>query len=543
MSATDELRPWWQRHPERLQWELTNFADLGLAVDHAIGGSGPVLETTLELSDGREIPVRLSFPFEYPLKPPSATVQSGLLGPPHEVNGGLCLFDDAANQWNPQRSAAELINTRVHPLLEAILVEGALPDSAEEQIPDQVGKLYIPSKNSLVFVPDPYWGALPEVRSGPLILTGDGEHRLVAYAEGFGLSEPKLRERLGCDEGIAVGRWAELADPPSGYQDPGSLLDRASASLPNLLDSVSFADSAPTTPQWIALNYPEEGPSIGQWRRQWVLLELSNDDDAQIWEVQALSLAERQLRTPELKGLETAKIVLLGVGSLGSKVAIELAKASCGVLILVDPDAYDVNNAVRHELPLTSAGVNKAEAMAKTIEAANPFCRVEAKRLGVGSNVRSAAEFLAALDGAALIVETTGSRAVTRIAQRYCQIAGVSLLTGSLTRGARGGDMILLGTDDCFDCFLLAQQEGVIPVPEATPEAPLVMPVGCADPAFSGAGFDASELSSALARMAIRATGLTTYPTLDHNWEVLNFASEPHFKQGTIEPNPNCGHH
>jgi hypothetical protein len=69
-----------------------------------------------------------------------------------------------------------------------------------------------------------------------------------------------------------------------------------------------------------------------------------------------------------------------------------------------------------------------------------------------------------------------------------------------------------------------------------------VLPVGCADPAFSGAGFDASELASAVARMAIRATALTQYPPLDHNWAVINFTEEPHWTQGTIEPNATCGH-
>jgi molybdopterin/thiamine biosynthesis adenylyltransferase len=545
MSATDELRPWWERHPERLQWEVANFADRGLVVDYVIGGNGPVVDTKLKLSDGREIPVRLSFPFEYPFKPPSANVESGLLGPPHEVAGGLCLFDDAANQWNPQRSAAELVDVRVRPLIEAILVQGDLSSSAEEQIPDQVGKLYMPSKSGVVFVPDPYWAPLPDVRSGPLVLTGDGSHRLVAYAEEFGLSEPRLRKRLDCDDGIAIGRWAEFASPPSGYQTPENLLSNAHAALPGLFEPVSFADS-PRNPEWIALNYEEEGPSVGQWRRQWVVFELSDENappvGAEIWEVQALSLAERQLRTPELVGLDTAKIVLLGVGSLGSKVAVELAKASCGTLVLFDSDSYDVNNAVRHELPTTSAGARKAEAVGSAIEAINPFGQIEVKTITVGYNQLSANEFLAALEGAVLVIETTGSRAVTRIAQRYCRIAGVPLLAGSLTRGARGGDMVLLGPEDCFDCFLLAQQQGIVPMPAATLEAPPVMPVGCGDAAFSGAGFDASELSSSIARMAIRATGITTYPALDHNWAVLNFASEPHFEQGTIKPDPGCGH-
>jgi hypothetical protein len=88
---------------------------------------------------------------------------------------------------------------------------------------------------------------------------------------------------------------------------------------------------------------------------------------------------------------------------------------------------------------------------------------------------------------------------------------------------------------------LVRNCQQLIPTP-AEGDQPLVMPVGCSDPAFSGAGFDASEPASIAARMAIRATGLTAYPPLDHNWAVVNFTMQPHWTQGTIAPNPACGH-
>jgi hypothetical protein len=146
------------------------------------------------------------------------------------------------------------------------------------------------------------------------------------------------------------------------------------------------------------------------------------------------------------------------------------------------------------------------------------------------------------VDGAHVVIETTGSRSVTRVAERYCRVAGVPLLSASLTGGSRGGDMVLLRPDTCFDCFLLAQGSGAIPKPERG-EQPLVIPVGCTDPAFSGTGFDSSTLASDVARMGIRATGLTDYPALDYDWAVLNFVSEPRWQQGSLVPDPACGHH
>jgi molybdopterin/thiamine biosynthesis adenylyltransferase len=257
---------------------------------------------------------------------------------------------------------------------------------------------------------------------------------------------------------------------------------------------------------------------------------------------QALTPVERRLRLPELAGLGLVKVVLLGVGSLGSKVAIEMAKAGVGELVLIDPDRYDVNNAVRHELPTWLAGTHKTIGMALSCQHINPFCKVEWESRKIGVGQLSAVKFLRRLDGAHLVIETTGSRSVTRVAERYCRIAGVPLVTASLTRGSRGGDMVLVRSETCFDCFLLAQENGEIPKPEQG-EQPLVLPVGCADPAFSGTGFDSSTLASDVARFAIRATGHTDYPALDHDWAVLNFVSEPRWQQGRLEPDPACGHH
>ena len=177
-------------------------------------------------------------------------------------------------------------------------------------------------------------------------------------------------------------------------------------------------------------------------------------------QTQALTPAERRLRLPELRGLEQAKVVLLGVGSLGSKVAIEMAKAGVGEIVLIDPDRYDVNNAVRHELPAWLAGTRKTRGMAVACTQNNPFCKLEWESRTIGREQENAVRFLRRLDGAHLVVETTGSRSVTRVAERYCRIAGVPLLAASLTRGSRGGDMVLLRSETCFDCFFSLKRMG-----------------------------------------------------------------------------------
>jgi molybdopterin/thiamine biosynthesis adenylyltransferase len=545
MSATDELRPWWERLPGRIDWELANLADLGLRARLDERYAAPGIVTEMRLSDGRTVPIEISFPGEYPILEPTVKVPSGLLGTPHEVCGVLCLFDDPRNQWNPARSVAGLIDGRVRALLEGVLVTGDLDPAVEEQIPSVHHLRYRAEVGKVVFVPDPFWAEPPDgVGSGAIVLQGKGRRRFLCLAEGFGRADD-LAGRVGCGEGYALGRWVALAGEPDGYLQPDQVLDLAREVYPRLFEPIVIGeDSYP--PGWIAVNFLGPGVRVGEKGRRWGFVELTGPDTVppaalRGWDVQPVTLAERALRTPELAGLEAAKVVLLGAGSLGSKVAVELAKASCGAIVLIDHDDYEAGNAVRHELAPLDAGESKVEALARHLERIGPFTKVSGFCFQVGQSPPSA-EILAEIAGADLVVETTGSRAVGRLCQRYCRISGTLLLCASLTRGARGGDMVLLGPDKCLDCFLLAQQEGRIPTPPRGKEEAPVVPVGCGSPAFSGSGFDSSELASVVTRMAVRATGRTTYPPLDHEWAVIDFLGEPGRRQGTLAVDPDCGH-
>jgi molybdopterin/thiamine biosynthesis adenylyltransferase len=527
-----------------LRWELANFADAGLGAQLRRSQTGdPTITTSLRLSNGREIPVAVSFPFEYPANPPSVSVEAGLLGPPHEESGGLCLFDNPGAQWNPSRSAARLIHVTARRLLEDSLIRGveAVAEN-EEQIPFVASHRYWTDAAHVVLVPDPFWTEpAPEVLGGIFVIAGKGRRRLVTRIESLGAPDERLRERVLCEDGVEIGKWLKLDVAPAGFRTPQSMFELAREELPTLLEAVRLGDSAYPT-SWVALTYPEEGPRRGEWRRAWTFLEINESASGpeRMPQAQALTPAERLLRLPELAGIDEAKVVLVGVGSLGSKVAVELAKAGAQ-LVLIDSDHYDVNNSVRHELPAWQAGVQKAKAVAEACQRLNPFCEVEAvtRRLGDG---REAAEvFLRQLDGADLVVETTGSRSLTRVLERYCRAAEIPLLAASLTRGSRGGDMVLLRTEDCFDCFLSAQEAGEIPKPDQA-EQELVIPVNCGDPAFSGSGFDASSLASDIARLAIQSTGKSSYPGAAHNWVVRNFVAEPTWSQGLSTRDPACQH-
>lgn len=88
----------------------------------------------------------------------------------------------------------------------------------------------------------------------------------------------------------------------------------------------------------------------------------------------------RDHTVPELHARRLKRVLLLGVGSLGSPLAMLLARAGIGELTLVDSDLMQPENAVRHVLGVSQSGRWKVEALAEAIHKAVPGITVKAIR-------------------------------------------------------------------------------------------------------------------------------------------------------------------
>lgn len=97
----------------------------------------------------------------------------------------------------------------------------------------------------------------------------------------------------------------------------------------------------------------------------------------------------RQIMLPEVdvegqQQLLDARVLLIGLGGLGSPVAMYLAAAGVGELVLVDDDQVEISNLQRQIIhPSAALGMPKVESAAQTIQALNPEVRVQtlARRL------------------------------------------------------------------------------------------------------------------------------------------------------------------
>lgn len=79
-----------------------------------------------------------------------------------------------------------------------------------------------------------------------------------------------------------------------------------------------------------------------------------------------------------LAAFENATVAICGLGGLGSNIAVMLARAGIGKLILADFDKVEISNLNRQQYKLSQIGEYKSAALCKNLKEINPFITLEA---------------------------------------------------------------------------------------------------------------------------------------------------------------------
>ena len=94
-----------------------------------------------------------------------------------------------------------------------------------------------------------------------------------------------------------------------------------------------------------------------------------------------MELKEEDLLKRNVKGiskkLKKTRVCILGLGGLGSNVAVLLARSGIGFLKLVDFDTVEASNLNRQQYRISHIGIKKTEAMKSIIKEINPFVETE----------------------------------------------------------------------------------------------------------------------------------------------------------------------
>ena len=71
--------------------------------------------------------------------------------------------------------------------------------------------------------------------------------------------------------------------------------------------------------------------------------------------------------------ISSTTVAVCGLGGLGSNIAIALARASIGKLILIDFDKVDITNLHRQQYKANQMGMTKTEALQNNLKEINPY--------------------------------------------------------------------------------------------------------------------------------------------------------------------------
>lgn len=171
---------------------------------------------------------------------------------------------------------------------------------------------------------------------------------------------------------------------------------------------------------------------------------------------QQLLRYSRQIFMPEIdeagqRRLAAARVLVLGLGGLGSPAATYLAGAGVGHLTLVDPDTVDVSNLHRQILHRsTSVGLAKTESARRSLHALNP--EVEIVTHAARLTGQSLAE---AVHGVDLVVDGTDNFESRFEVNRACVAERRPLVYGAVV-GLEGQASVFrsdLADSPCYACL------------------------------------------------------------------------------------------
>lgn len=172
-------------------------------------------------------------------------------------------------------------------------------------------------------------------------------------------------------------------------------------------------------------------------------------------EDQQLLRFSRQIMLPSI-GIEgqekllESRVLIVGLGGLGSPVAMYLAAAGVGELVLVDFDKVDLTNLQRQIIHTTDRiGIKKVESAKETLQALNPGCKITTI-----DRVLEVDEIAAQVASVDLVVDGTDNFSTRFAINGACVASRTPLVSGAAIR-MEGQVSVFTGQpgDPCYHCL------------------------------------------------------------------------------------------
>ncbi|MGE6663416.1 molybdopterin-synthase adenylyltransferase MoeB [Stutzerimonas zhaodongensis] len=185
------------------------------------------------------------------------------------------------------------------------------------------------------------------------------------------------------------------------------------------------------------------------------------------------------LRQVDIEGqlkLKQSRVLIVGLGGLGSPVALYLAAAGVGELHLADFDQLDLTNLQRqiaHDTP--SVGLHKVDSAMARLSALNPLVKLVPHRAAMDADTLGAA-----VAGVDLVLDCTDNFAVREAVNAACVAAVKPLVSGAAIRleGQLSVFDPRVESSPCYHCLYGHGTEAELTCSEAGVLGPVVGLVG-----------------------------------------------------------------
>lgn len=148
----------------------------------------------------------------------------------------------------------------------------------------------------------------------------------------------------------------------------------------------------------------------------------------------------------ETKDLLATKIVVSGCGSVGSLVALEMARAGVGQFSLIDHDVLEYHNICRHQCGIRDVGRYKVDALADCIRNINPNAQIQVFRQIIEDLTEI--EATSCFNNAAAAVGCADNREADIYLDRLCGIFDSAFVSIGLWESAAAGEVFFSNPDN-----------------------------------------------------------------------------------------------
>lgn len=528
------MKNWFEKYPDRFQKELEFLKRSGYdyEIDLKAKAAGLIQLTIEKNFEDNRYKFLVVFPESYPYFVCSVICEDFPAGRhKNPYSGHLCTLKNPYTRWETETTLAEHLDMQVPVLLQAHRQPNgseAIEANEAAQVTGQIqyGEGAVVLVDGFVIPPETSCGTLviglyhsinPQLPlRGCLLKVLDKSGNVIASANDI------LTKRF--ESKTVRARWVRLPSPPK-HVDNKLILSEAEALFPSIAD-LKLHDGIDV----VGLLFPEE-IEYKNIQDNWIfivrLAQKLKQQPTQITDYVARSdradIKTLQARIPNLAPIAKKRVLIVGLGSIGSMCAWQLARAGIGGLNLIDFDHLQLGNIPRWMLGMSIAGQQKTRLLGQFLK--NEYIYLDVKefpmRIGeprLGESIRMAG----AISGVDAIIDATAEWCISHYLSSLAMDNGIAYVWVTGTVGSQGGTVgrIVPGETGCWKCFQRYMYDKTYSTPPSS-QLPEVQPVGCFHPAFTGTGFDMDLVSIQAIRLAIATLCRNHdegYP--DFDWDV-----------------------